>query len=94
LAAWLVFILACLTNLAVDLGWLNNNALLAKSLQIGSAIEFILLSFALADRIKTTQTNLLSAQKKIAEGLRLSEQELTEKVAQRTVELESANSQI
>jgi signal transduction histidine kinase len=94
LAAWLVFVLGILINMAVILSWVPSNVFTANAPQIGSAIEFIMLSFALADRIKTTQVNLLNAQKKIAEGLRLSEQELTEKVQQRTAELETANSQI
>ena len=90
LAAWFVFILGSLIVTAAALSWLPSNALTTNAQQIGSIIEFIMLSFALADRIKTTQANLLNAQKKIAEGLRLSEQELTEKVQLRTAELRTA----
>lgn len=94
LSAWVVFIVGILINMGVILSWIPSNPLTANAPQIGSAIEFIMLSFALADRIKTTQANLLTAQKKIAEGLRLSEQELTYKVEQRTAELAAANKEI
>ncbi len=94
LAAWFVFILGTLIRMGVNLSWITNNGFTINAPQIGSAIEFILLSFALADRIKTTQANLLEAQRKIAEGLRLSEHELSRKVKERTAELASANSEI
>jgi hypothetical protein len=93
LLAWVIFILGTLVALTVNIGLVSPNFFTVNSMQIGSTIEFILLSFALADRIKTTQTNLLNAQKKIAEGLRLSEQELTQKVQQRTAALEAAKNQ-
>lgn len=79
LAAWFVFILGPLIFIAIVQGWLPSNAFTANAPQIGSAIEFILLSFALADRIKTTQAALLQAQKDIAENLRASEQVLNQK---------------
>ena len=91
MAAWLMFITGCLINNSMAAGLLPINAFTANAMQIGSVFEFILLSFALADRIKITQANLLDAQKKIAEGLRLSEQELSQKVEQRTAELKNAN---
>ena len=94
LAAWFVLIFGSLINMAAAFSWFQSNALTVNAAQIGSVIEFIMLSFALADRIKTTQGNLLDAQKKISEGLRLTEQELSQKVQQRTSELEAANGQI
>lgn|GEM_PF-4802867 len=88
LAAWTIFILGTLIRMGVNLSWIPNNAISINATQIGSAIEFVLLSFALADRLKTTQMELLHAQKKIAEGLRLSEKELTQIVSERTSKLE------
>jgi two-component system, NtrC family, sensor kinase len=91
--AWFLFITGALVKMGINLGWVTSNLLTVNAAQVGSAFEFIMLSFALADRIKTTQANLINAQKKIAEGLRLSEQELTEKVQQRTAALEAAKNQ-
>jgi signal transduction histidine kinase len=88
--AWLLFIMGALVKMGINFGWVTSNLFTVNAAQVGSAFEFIMLSFALADRIKTTQANLLDAQKKIAEGLRLSEQELTEKIQQRTSALEMA----
>ena len=93
LAAWLSLIVASALFILAVVGILPMNNFTSYAQQIGSVVEFVMLSFALAYRIKTTQTNLLSAQKKIAEGLRLSEQELTEKVSQRTAALEAAKNQ-
>jgi signal transduction histidine kinase len=94
LAAWLVFIAGTLIIIASRLGWLPVNGFTANATQIGSAIEFILLSFALADRIKTSQAALLQAQKEITDTLRISEQELDAKVQQRTAELEATTTEL
>jgi signal transduction histidine kinase/DNA-binding response OmpR family regulator len=53
--AWLFFILGSTVTLLRSGGLVPNNMLTLHAQQIGSAIEFILLSFALADRIKTLQ---------------------------------------
>ena len=91
LAAWLAFLMGTASIILTAVGILPFNGLTSNAQQIGSAVEFVMLSFALAYRIKTTEANLLNAQKKISEGLRLSEQELTQKVQQRTAELRTAN---
>ena len=91
LTAWMFFVMGVLIFSFRVAGILPTNTFTANAIQIGSAIEFILLSFALADRLKTMQKSLLAAQIKIAEGLRLSEQDLTQKVEQRTSELKTAN---
>jgi signal transduction histidine kinase len=93
LFAWSVFIGGSLISISTLLGLLPTNIITSNAPQIGSAIEFILLSFALADRIKTTQAALLQAQKEVTDNLRVSEQLLNEKVELRTAELKSANVQ-
>ena len=93
LASWLAFIIGSTIALLAIVGMLPINAFSNNAPQIGSAVEFVMLSFALAYRIKTTEANLLNAQKMISEGLRLSEQELTQKVQQRTAALEEAKNQ-
>ena len=94
LAAWVVFIIGAICFTGSRLGWLPVNAVTFNALQIGSVIEFVMLSFALADRIKTTQKALLTAQTEISENLRAAEQLLNEKVDLRTAELRAANAQV
>ncbi len=52
LAAWLALIIGGLTTIIMMLGHLPNNVWTTHASKIGSALEIVLLSFALADRIK------------------------------------------
>ena len=92
LAAWMIFVFGAI--LAGSLSWLPANSITINAMQIGSVIEFIMLSFALSDRIKTIQTALINAQKKIADTLYASEQQLERKVKERTLELQERTSQL
>ncbi len=60
LIAWSAFILSTVFNVARTFGLVPNNALTAAAPQIGSVIEFLLLSFALADRIKQLQQEVIA----------------------------------
>ena len=91
LAAWLALIIGTAIFIITLIGLLPVNAITINASQIGSAVEFIMLSFALAYRIKTTQEALLSAQKEISASLLKSEQQLEQKVKERTAELHAAN---
>lgn len=51
LLAWTLFIVGVLCFLGVLMGWIPSNDFTRHSLQIGSASEVLLLSFALADQI-------------------------------------------
>ena len=72
LAAWTILTVGSLVVAAKNLGILPTNVFTVNAQQIGSAIEFVLLSFALADRIKTlqsevaTQANLAAANADLA----------------------------
>lgn len=94
MAAWLVFILAGFIVLGRGMGWLPVNEITLNALQMGSAIEFVMLSFALSYRIKSVQKQLLEAEKKIVEDLRNSEHLLEQKVEKRTIALEAANTKM
>ena len=63
LVAWFVFIIGTVSLIAQRLGWLPANVFTVNTQQIGSVIEFLLLSFALSDRIKTLQNQLLASTK-------------------------------
>lgn len=94
LTAWLFFIVGTLIIVLSRIGWLPVNAFTANASQIGSAIEFVLLCIALSYRIKTLQKNLLDAQERITETLRIAGQTLENKVQERTAALEQANKEI
>ena len=94
ISAWLIFILAGFTVLGRGMGWLPVNDFTVNALQIGSAIEFVMLSFALSYRIKTIQKKLLETERKVVEDLRNSEYVLEQKVEKRTIALEAANNEM
>jgi two-component system sensor histidine kinase ChiS len=56
--AWSFFLLGTVVNILRTLGFLNSNGWTIYSQQIGSALEFTLLSFAMADRIKLMQERI------------------------------------
>lgn len=101
-SAWL-FLLAFSTVLAAGIvGSLWGLNLLPTSfwtiygLQVGSAVEMVLLALALADRfnesrraVLAAQREALAAQDRLVESLRTSERELEQRVAERTSELQT-----
>ncbi len=71
------------------------------AIQIGSALEMLLLSFALADRINglrqakdAAQGEALAAKQQLVRALQRSETSLENRVAQRTEDLEMANARL
>ncbi|ABE48799.1 diguanylate cyclase [Methylobacillus flagellatus] len=84
-----------------NLGWVPTNVFTIYSMQIGSAIEMLMLSFALADRItvmrkekEQAQRDTLNAKQALVDALIKTEQELEERVALRTKEIEAVNTQL
>jgi len=100
-AAFLVLFLAnALSNLR-NLGILPTNFLTSGSLQIGSAIEMMLLSLTLVDRFNTlrrekleAQAQALLVQTEMVSKLKASEQLLEARVAERTAQLQVLNQQL
>jgi signal transduction histidine kinase len=75
-------------------GLIPTNALTLNALQLGGAVETLLLAFVLADRVQTlrrekelAQHTALVAERKAVELLRASERELEARVEARTLEL-------
>jgi PAS domain S-box-containing protein len=64
--AWAVLLLGALGLALHNLGLLPSNAITANALLIGSALEMVLLSFALADRINVSRRFKEQAQARIA----------------------------
>ncbi len=101
LIAWAVLLAGVAVLALRNLSWLPTNAFTLYSMQIGSAIEMLLLSFALADRINVMRREkdlatqeALDAKQMAVDTLRHSEQVLESRVAKRTHELEEANAQL
>ena len=94
LVAWLMFIVGPLIIVGSTQGWIPINSFTANASQIGSVIEFILLSFALTNRIKNLRNTLLQAQEKVTYHLRTVEQQLEQQVTERTAQLELANQEM
>jgi signal transduction histidine kinase len=61
LLAWLALVAGAFTTILSAVGVLPSNAWTANAVQIGSALEFVLLSVALSNRIKTLQQRLLES---------------------------------
>ncbi|EQM68698.1 diguanylate cyclase [Pseudomonas tohonis] len=83
------------------MGLMPTNMFTVDGIQLGSAMEMIVLAFALADRFNVmrrdkarVQEALLQAQEKLVETLQGSERELELRVAQRTDELQALNSKL
>ncbi|QEL66413.1 hypothetical protein OTERR_29370 [Oryzomicrobium terrae] len=84
-----------------NLGWLPTNLFTSNAMQIGSALEMLLFSFALADRIQLArqervqaQAEALQAKHDMVEALEKSERELERRVVERTQDLADANARL
>ncbi|MDD2761124.1 MAG: HAMP domain-containing sensor histidine kinase, partial [Methylomonas sp.] len=94
LLAWGVLALGAVVSGMYNFGLLPTNILTAYSVQLSSSAEMLLLSFALAERIRlernareSAQTEALCARQSLVETLRESEAKLEKTVAERTAEL-------
>ena len=90
-----------LTNVLRAMGFVATNVVTANAMQIGSALEMVLLALALADRYGqmrrekiAMQRELLDTQTRLIEHLQRSEQQLEQKVQERTEALHLANRQL
>jgi diguanylate cyclase (GGDEF)-like protein len=101
LLAWTALLLSVIVLALRNMGVLPSNTLTANAVLIGSALEMLLLSFALADRInlarqekEAAQTYALATEQSMVESLRQSERLLEIRVSERTAALEEANAQL
>lgn len=101
LLAWSVFLASVLVFVLKDYGIVPYNIYTRYALEIGSAIEVILLSFALADRInilkKEKEVSQAQALKALRENERIIREQnvlLEKKVKERTRELEMINKEL
>ena len=90
LLAWLALVIGCITYLSKQLGFLPINFITEHSLQIGSTMEIILLSFALADRLNSLDRSL----KQVNLELEQQVEDRTSKLTLALEELEKANNKL
>ncbi|HUH32801.1 MAG TPA: 7TM diverse intracellular signaling domain-containing protein, partial [Daejeonella sp.] len=98
LIAWTIFLVSVFLFVLKDYGVLPYNFITVHSLQLGSAIEAILLSFALADRINTLKKEKEASQEEALKAAQENERIIREqnliletRVSERTFELNEAN---
>lgn len=101
LIAWTLLLAGVAVMAARNLGWLPTNWWTLNLMQIGSALEMLLLSLALAERINILQRDKTSAQaeamrakEELVATLRRSEAEMNERVRVSTAELRDANERL
>lgn len=101
LIAWSIFLTGVVVFILKDFNVLPNNELTYYILQIGSAIEVVLLSIALADKINILQQEKEVEQEKALQALEENQRIIREqnvilekKVKERTAELEQSNSDL
>lgn len=101
LIAWVAFILGAVLTILRGLGVLPSNFITLYSVQIGSALEVVLISFALADRINTYKEKITQKEKEKQVILKGQKELLEQQVLERTealqlksTELEKSNKEI
>lgn len=91
LLAWSLLLVGVAVMALRNFGWLPTLWLTTHAMQIGSGLEMLLLSFAMADRINDMRREREAARQALVDTLRESGHQLESRVAERTAELESAN---
>lgn len=98
LAGWLLLLVGVGVTALRNFGWLPTNALTSNIMQIGSALEMLLLSLALADRINSLRqekdlahADAVRAERKLVDTLRDWGVSLEQEVVRQTHELRQAN---
>jgi serine phosphatase RsbU (regulator of sigma subunit) len=85
--AWFTFLIGSILFICYLLNWIERNLFTMNVIQIGSLLELIILSFALADRYQIIQDESIRVQKETLESQRKINETLEEKVKARTSEL-------
>jgi two-component system, sensor histidine kinase LadS len=91
LVAWCSFLVGAFALAANKMGLLPSNLFTEYAIQAGSMIEVVLLSFALAERINRERRLRFDAQNERLLASQRMNQELEQRVLQRTQELETLN---
>lgn len=96
LMAWTVLLLSVVFQALHNIGTLPSNALTSNAVLFGSAVEMLLLSFALADRInvarrfKEQAQTRLAAERALVQALSVSQEQLRTSLEEREVILDNS----
>jgi len=93
-AAWMVLLISISMGVLRAFDLVPSGLLTMHGIQAGSAVEVLLISLGLADRINVIRKEKKQAQDAMIAMLQRSEQELERKVQERTAELSDANEEI
>lgn len=94
LVAWAPLALGAALTLSKIVGWIEATPLVEYSLNIGSALEFVLLALAMADAMNRLKAEKLAVEQQALQAQRALAADLEDKVRERTQALESANAQL
>ncbi|WP_415054842.1 7TM diverse intracellular signaling domain-containing protein [Halopseudomonas sp.] len=94
LSAWACMIVGVVLLSLRNFGVIPSNLVTTYAMHVGSALEMLLLSFALADRFNTLKKQKEATQESLVHALKAHELELEDKVQQRTAELQIANTRL
>ncbi len=101
LLAWAVLLVGIVALAMRNLGWLPTNTFTNNAMLVGSAIEMLLLSLALAERIhvirrakEEAENAAIAAHHSMLDVLEKTEQELETRVRERTSDLEALNQRL
>ncbi|HJV52215.1 MAG TPA: 7TM diverse intracellular signaling domain-containing protein, partial [Noviherbaspirillum sp.] len=94
LLAFGVLMLTALLTALRSFGVVPTNFFTTNGLQLGSALEMLLFSLALADRFNLIRAEKEAAQQELVENLKRSERMLEQRVEERTAELSRTNAEL
>jgi diguanylate cyclase (GGDEF)-like protein len=92
--AWTTVLVGYLLYSGQKFGFLPVNGLTEHAIEIGAVLEALLLALGLADRINSERKARIATQERMIEVQRKANQELDNKVRERTEELEIINDQL
>jgi len=92
--AWILFLVSVMIFISKDFGLLPYNSITYNAMLVGSAIEGVFLSFALADKINVLKREKQQADEERIQAIKNQNEILEIKVHERTEELELAKDKI
>ena len=94
LVAWIMLMFGFALYIGQKFGWLPVNMLTEHAIELGAILEVLLLALGLAEKINTERQQRLDTQQQMLEMQIRANEELDQKVRERTEELELLNGQL
>jgi len=94
LSAWIMLMFGFVLYIGQKFGWLPVNNLTEHAIELGAIIEVLLLALGLAERINVERKQRMATQQEMLELQIRANEELDQKVRERTEELELLNGQL